>query len=387
MSQEKSYLEHSGMPMQATPNAGRVRRAQGPWPNTFSARPAQTVEQKQSGMVAVAMPGFNNEVAEMDEVSKTRHSREQHHDALGTVNESLAEPSLLQRASEASSIGAQSGSANSAIAQSALSAGAPQHSASSFTSAAMGPAVNLEALAASPAMNVGFSEPTSASGMETGSASEYSTNKQEDGFANPVTSRSAVQEGAVPSALQPQVVQKHITVQTEFSPMSAGPGMVMPSQSRPVFATSEKMESHMAMNSAASTENESVFAPGESFAVPAIPQTTFLQFETARTQMGAGNAMGGQATAPVMPASQPHGEKSQQALLDRLNSRPAPQQENSGGRRLHIGNLQITVQRPAVAPAQTQPSLSSTQPSTQSQPAAAPQTFFNPWERHHMAFD
>jgi hypothetical protein len=388
MSQEKSYLDHSGIPMQATPNAGRVRRAQGPWPSTFSARPAQPGEQKHAGTTAVAMPGFTDEIAEMDEVSKTRHSREQHPDALGTVNESLVEPTLLQRASGASSIGAQSGSANSAIAQSALSAGAPQNSTSSFTSAAMGPGVNPPTLSASPVMNVGSSEPRLANGMETGSASEYSTNKQEDGFANPVTSRSAVQEGAVPSALQPQVlVQKHITVQTEFSPMSAGPGMVMPSQSRPVFATSEKMESHMAMNSAASTENESVFAPGGSFAVPAIPQTTSFQFEALHTPMGAGNAMGGQATAPVMPATQPHGEKSQQALLDRLNSRPAPQQENSGGRRLHIGNLQITVQRPAVAPAQTQPSLSSTQPSTQTQPAAAPQTFFNPWERHHMAFD
>jgi hypothetical protein len=374
MSQEKSYLEHSGMPIQATPNAGRVRRAQGPWPSTFSARPVQTVEQKQSGLAAVTMPGFNGEVAEMDEVSKTRHSREQHPDALGTVNESLVEPSLLL------------GSANPAIAQSALSAGAPQNSASSFTSAAMGPAVNLEALAASPAMNVGSSEPPSVSGMETGSA-EHSKNKQEDAFANPVASRSAVQEGTAASALQPQVlVQKHISVQTETLSMSAGPGMVMPSQSGSVFATSEKMESHMAMNSAASTENESVFAPGESFAVPVIPRTTSFQFEALRTPMGAGNAMGGQATAPVMPAPQPHGEKSQQALLDRLNSRPAPPQENSGGRRLHIGNLQITVQRPAVAPAQTQPFLSSTQPSTQTQPAA-PQTFFNPWERHHMAFD
>ncbi len=250
----------------------------------------------------------------------------------------------------------------------------------------MGSGVNPAALSASPAMSVGSAEPTSESGTETRSPSEYATNKQEDAFANPVTG-SAVQGTAV-SALQPQVlVQKHITVQTETLSMSAGLGMMMPSQSDPVFATSEKMKSLTAMNSAAGTETESVFTPGESFAVPVIPQIMSLQFEAARTPMGAGNATGSHAASPVISASQPQGEKSQQALLDRLNSRPAPQQENSGGRRLHIGNLQITVQRPAIAPAQTQPSLSATQPSTQTQPAAAPQTFFNPWERHHMAFD
>lgn len=387
MSQEKSYLDHSGMPMQATPNAGRVRRAQGPWPSTFSARLAQPGEQKHAGMPAVTMPGLNDEIAEMDaEGPKTRRSGEQQRDALGAVNEPLGEPSLLQRASVANSAGAQSGSANPAIMQNSLSANALQSSASSFTSAAMGPAVNPAALSVSPAMSAGSAEPTPASGMETRSASEYSTNKQEDAFANPVIS-SAVQEGTAASALQPQVlVQKHVTVQTVTSSMSAGPGVEMPLQSGPEFATSETMKSFMAMNSAAGTETASVFTPGESFAVPVIPQITFLQSEAARRPMGAGNAMGRHATSPVISASQPQGEKSQQALLDRLNSRPAQQHENSGGRRLHIGNLQITVQRPAVAPAQTQPSLSSTQPSTQTQPAAA-QTFFNPWERHHMAFD
>jgi len=386
MSREKSYLEHSGMPMQATPNAGRVRRAQGPWPSTFSTRPAHPGEQKHAGMASVTMLGLHDEVAEMDaEGSKARRSGDQQQDALGAVNESLADSNLLQRAPVANFAGAPSGSANPAIAQNARSADAPQNSAGSLTSAAMGPAVNPAALSALPAMSVGSTEPTSESGMETRSASEYSTNNQEDAFANPVTS-SAVQEGTTASALQAQVlVQKHITVQTEISSMSAGPGMVMPLQSGPEFATSEKMKSLTAMNGAAGTE--SVFASDESFAVPMIPQIKSLQFEAARTPMGAGNAMGNHAESPVISASQPQGEKSQQALLDRLNSRPAQQQENSGGRRLHIGNLQITVQRPTVAPAQTQPSFSSTKPPTQTQPAAAPQTFFNPWERHHMAFD
>jgi hypothetical protein len=379
MSREKSYLEHSGMPMQATPNAGRVRRAQGPWPSTFSARLAQPAEQKHAGMAAVRMPGFTDEITEMDvEGVKTQRSGDQQHDALRDVSESLADPGLLQRASAANSAGAQSGSANPALAQSALSADAPQNSTSSLTSAAMGPAANSAALPESPAMNAG-SEPMPASGMETRPASEYSINKQKDAFAK--------QERTDASELQPQVlVQKHITVQTEVSSMSAGPGMMTPLQSGPVFATNEKMKSLMAMNSVAGAETASVFALGESFAVPVVPQITSLQFEAARTPMGAGNAMGGHAASPVISASQPQGEKSQQALLDRLNSRPAQQQENSGGRRLHIGNLQITVQRPAVAPAQTQPSLSSAQAATQTQPAA-PQTFFNPWERHHMAFD
>jgi hypothetical protein len=338
-------------------------------------------------MAAVRMPGFTDEITEMDvEGSKTRRSGDQQHDALRDVSESLADPGLLQRASAANSAGAQSGSANPAVAQSALSTDALQNSTSSLTSAAMGPAANPAALPELPAMS-GGSAPMPASGMETRSASEYSISKQEDASANPVTSGSA-QEGTDASALQPQVmVQKHITVQTEVSSMSAGPGTVTPSQSGPVFATNEKMKSLMVMNSAAGAETGSVFVPGENFAVPVVPQITSLQFAAARTPMGAGNAMGGHAASPVISASQPQGEKSQQALLDRLNSRPAQQQENSGGRRLHIGNLQITVQRPAIAPAQPQPALSSAQPSTHTQPSAAPQTFFNPWERHHMAFD
>ena len=100
---------------------------------------------------------------------------------------------------------------------------------------------------------------------------------------------------------------------------------------------------------------------------------------------GAGNILIGNARQPAMPEIQPQVDRSQRALLERLNDRASPQQQAGVGRRVHIGNLRITVQRPAMAAAQTPPSAPSAQP--QQAPAAAGQPLFNPWERHYMAFD
>jgi hypothetical protein len=85
-----------------------------------------------------------------------------------------------------------------------------------------------------------------------------------------------------------------------------------------------------------------------------------------------------------MAEIRPQSDTSQQALLDRLNDRAAPPQHAGANRRVHIGNLRITVQRPAMAAAQTPSSAPLPQPQAA---AAAGQTLFNPWERHYMAFD
>lgn len=121
----------------------------------------------------------------------------------------------------------------------------------------------------------------------------------------------------------------------------------------------------------------------ESFSAAAVlPAAVPVRF--ARTPMGAGNIPIGNARQPAMSEIQPQIDRSQQALLERLNDRAAPQQQAGGGRRVHIGNLRITVQRPAIAAAQTPSSAPSAQPQAA---AAAGQTLFNPWERHYMAFD
>jgi hypothetical protein len=369
MSRERSYFEHNGMPLQAAPNAGRVRHAQAPWLSTFGTHPTQAAEQKQAGMTGTAMPEPSDEIAFADAEGG---ERQQHTPAAVTVNEPLAAPSLLQRAASA-------GSAGGAPSFSASRAGAQPGAANAGVSAAMGIAPAM--IPPGPSMPVGLAGPMPTSGAET-----KSTGGRGDAPATPATgSAGTPREEAAVTALPPRVlVQKHITIQTEVSTMSAvSEAVAMPLPGPVVMPLIEAMASPMMMAGTAVTETGSVFIPGESFAAAMIPQTTAARFEAGRVEMGAGNMAAGRAMPPVMPEGQPHSERSQQALLDRLNYRPAPQQEGRG-RRVRIGNLHITVQRPAIAAAQAPPSAQSAQP----QPAAAaPQTFFNPWERLCLAID
>ena len=222
-------------------------------------------------------------------------------------------------------------------------------------------------------------EPTLPESMPASGPETKSSGERANAFANPLTSTAGVLHADTSPLTARVLVQKHITVQTEVSSMSAA-AAAMPLPGGAVLPGIEAMESPMSL--AAIMETGSVFLPDETFAATTIvPQATPTRFESARVEMGVGMT-GVQAMPPVTPENQPHGERSQQSLLDRLNSRPDVQQQESGGRRVHIGNLHITVQRPAIA--QAPPFAPSAQPQSA---AAAPQTFFNPWERLHTAFD
>jgi hypothetical protein len=184
--------------------------------------------------------------------------------------------------------------------------------------------------------------------------------------------------------LPPRVlVQKHLTIQTEISSMSTASEpatTLLPGGARvPLMAA---MGPPISLAGEAGTEPGETLTLSESFSTAAVlPAAVPVRSE--RTPMGAGNIPIGNTRQPAMPESQPQSDGSQQALLDRLNDRATPQQQAGGGRRVHIGNLRITVQRPAIA-AQTPSSAPLAQPQAA---AAAGQTLFNPWERHYMAFD
>jgi hypothetical protein len=208
----------------------------------------------------------------------------------------------------------------------------------------------------------------------------------EGASANLVTGGASLPDDVSDAApLLPRVlVQKHLTIQTEISSMSTAsepattslPGGALV----PLMAV---MGSPISLAGEAGTEAGETLTLSESFSTAAVlPSAVPVRF--ARTPMGAGNIPIGNTRQPAMPESRPQSDRSQQALLDRLNDRAAPQQQAGGSRRVHIGNLRITVQRPAMAAAQTPSSAPSAQPQAA---AAAGQTLFNPWERHYMAFD
>jgi hypothetical protein len=358
MSRERSYFEHNGMPLHASPRAGRVRQMQEQWPGLFTAHRAQPAEQQQSGTSGVVMPEASDELTGMN--------GEAEGGSQTSVNEPMAASSLLQRAETGTT-----GMLSTSMTQSTN-----QQQSQSTSAAQPNAAVAFPMGHPSVPVNVWHAEP--AHGTEIKSAGGY-----EGASANLATGGASLPGGARDVEPLPRVlVQKHLTIQTEISSMSTATGPA--TTSLPVGAIMPfvaSMGSPISPAGEAGTEPGETLTLSESFSAAAVlPTAVPVQF--APTPMGAGNIPIENSRQPAMPQSQPQINRSQQALLDRLNDRATPQQEAGGSRRVHIGNLRITVQRPAMAAAQT-----SSAPSAQPQAAAAGQTLFNPWERHYMAFD
>jgi len=364
MSREQSYFEHNGMPLHASPNAGRVRQMQEQWLGLFTTYPVRPAEQRSLGTTDIVMPDPSNEVTGMN--GETEGC------AQLPANELPAAPSLLQRAATG-----MTGVMSAPVTQS-TNQQQPQ-----FTSTAQpnkpNAAVSSPMGQPSIPVNVRHAEPAHGAEIKSAGGSEGAS-------ANPVTGGANVPgdaSNALP--LPPRVlVQKHLTIQTEVSSMSIAsepattslPGgalvPLMAAMGSPILPAGE-----------AGTEPGETLTLSESFSAAAVlPAAVPVRF--ARTPMGAGNIPIGNTRQPSMPESLPQSDRSQQALLDRLNDRAAPQQQAGGSRRVHIGNLRITVQRPAMAAAQAPSSAPSAQPRAA---GAAGQTLFNPWERHYMAFD
>jgi hypothetical protein len=232
-----------------------------------------------------------------------------------------------------------------------------------------------------PAIPASVLESKAASGTENKPAAGIEANTP-NGMAESARGRSIEPDATrlLPSVL----VQKHLSVQTEISFMPTATELATALPGAPPLPLVVAMGAPLSMSIAAATENSGTLMPAESAAAVALFSSAVpVHFETARVQMGGGNIPAGTTRPAAMPESRPQNERSQQALLERLNDRAAAPHQQGGGRRVHIGNLQITVQRPAMAATQAQPSA----PSVQPQAAPAAQISFNPWERHYMAFD
>jgi hypothetical protein len=360
MSREPSYFEHNGMPLHASPRAGRVRPMQEQWLGLFTAHPSQPAEQRPSGTPGIVMPEPGIETAGINEEAEGS--------AQQLASELAAAPSLLQRAGTIPSASVTQ-SANQQQPQ--LTFAAQPDKPNAAVSSPMG----------QPSIPVNVRHAESAHGTEIKAASEPDGEDANLGGSDSLRNDFS---GVVPSPPR-LLVQKDLTIQTEISSMftAAGPqttalpgGTIMPLMAA--------MESTISPAGDLGAEPRETLTSNDSFSAAAvIPAAVPVPF--ARRPMGAGNIPIGNARQPAMPEVQPQSDRSQQALLERLNDRASPQQQAGVGRRVHIGNLRITVQRPAMAAAQTPSSAPSAQP--QQTPAAAGQTLFNPWERHYMAFD
>jgi hypothetical protein len=363
MSREPSYFEHNGMPLHASPNAGRVRQMQEPWLGLFTAHRAQPAEQRPQSAPGIVMPEPGNETAGINDEGEGT--------AQLPANEMPALPSLLQRAATGTT-GLVSTSVTQATnqRQQATSAEKPNEPNAAVSSTMGQPSIPVNGRHAESAHGT---EIKAAGGPDGEGANLAGSDSLRNDFSD-----------AVP--LPPRVlVQKHLTIQTEISSMSTASGpakMLLPSE--PIMPLPAAMGPPISLDGEAGTQPGRTLTSNDSFSAAAvIPAAVPVRF--ARTPMGAGNIPIGNARQPVIPEVQPQSDRSQRALLERLNDRASPQQQAGVGRRVHIGNLRITVQRPAMAAAQTPLSAPSAQP--QQTPAAAGQPLFNPWERHYMAFD
>jgi hypothetical protein len=364
MSRERSYFEHNGMPLQAAPNAGRVRHVQAPWLGSFIAQ-AAPAEQQGAGKAAVAMTGLTAEVSGMNDEPEG-----------DTPQSSAPKMPLADWPTGAQATDAIQSGANPQHPHSTWAAGADAHAN----------ATNIDARAdidrsTLPVIPASLLQAKPARGTETKPAAGTEANTP-----NRIT-ESAGARSVEPDAtrLLPSVlVQKHVSVQTEISFMPTATEVATALPGTPPLPLVVAMGAPPSMSVAAATENSGTPMPAESAAAVALsPAPVLVHFEAARVQMGVSNIPAGNTRPAAMPESRPQNDRSQQALLDRLNDRATPPHQQGGGRRVHIGNLHITVQRPAMAATQTPPLA----PSVQPQAASAGQILFNPWERHYMAFD
>jgi hypothetical protein len=362
MSREPSDFEHNGMPLHASPNAGRMRQMQEPWLGLFTAHRAHPAEQRLPGAPGIVMPESGNEVNGMNDEAESS--------AQLPANEMPAVPSLLQRAATGTT-GLVSTSVTQATnqRQQATSAEKPNEPNAAVSSTMGQPSIPVNGRHAESAHGT---EIKAAGGPDGEGANLAGSDSLRNDFSD-----------AVP--LPPRVlVQKHLTIQTEISSMSTASGPGGPSlPGEAIMPLMAAMGPPISLAGEAGTLPGRTLTSNDSFSAAAvIPAAVPVRF--ARTPMGAGNIPTGNIQS-AMPETQPRSDRSERALLERLNDRASRQQQAGVGRRVHIGNLRITVQRPAMAAAQTPPSAPSAQP--QQAPAAAGQPLFNPWERHYMAFD
>lgn len=371
MNRERSFFEHKGMPLTAVENAGRVRETPAPWLQSFTRRPAVDAEERKRFPDSPAL-SLDSSLTEDtfppgDAASEVK--------AGGRSNAPPAEPDVMLRRSVAGSAASTPAPVNPAGAGSRSST-TPGPARGNAEISVMGRAGDAHAGRLDPP----WKEP----GVSPLEVLPGDRQRPLGVGENAMPLPAMAGAGASPASSgndsrQPDIsIQKRVTIHATLPPFGHAAGdspaaalsnvqVVKSPMSLPWADASESRADSLRQNpfEAATEQSQERRAGG-------------TQIEPVRMEMSGSTSLQ-VGVRVVMPApAKAHTNRSQQELLERFNQR-APQQQ-PGGRRVHIRNLHITVQKAATPQPQPAP--------TQPQPAAAaPQSFFNPWERHLSAFD
>ena len=373
MNRERSFFEHKGMPLTAVENAGRVQETHAPWLQSFTRRPAVDAAEGKRFPDLSALSLDSSQAEDTfppgDAASEAK--------AGGRSNAAPAEPDVMLRRSVAGSAASTPAPVNPQGAGSRSST-MPGSAKGNAEIIAMGRAQDARAGRLDPL----WKEP-GVSPLEV-----LSGNRQRTPGAgeNATTLPAMAGPGGSPASSgndsrQPDTtIQKDVTIHATLSPVGHAAGDSTAAASSNVQVVESPMSLHGAGARESLTDSLRQIQLEAATEQSQERRAGVAQIEPVRMEMS-GSASMQVGVRVVMPApARADNNRSQQELLERFNQE-APHQQ-PGGRRVHIRNLHITVQKAATP--QPQPAPTPTQP----QPAAAaPQSFFNPWERHLSAFD
>ena len=360
---EKSSLQHSGMPLKVTPNTGHVRAVAAPWLETFSIRPWDGVAEKSASSRLGQV--FGNLTNPEEDLPLVRDE-----DALPSAAIGLQpDDSISQKGTgmkESFSQQVETAALPSSFASSKGLRHQPQDSSETSVTAAQ-----------------------DRWGAKNGMVRSAGVGKQDQvASAGSPEQRGARMAATEPKASAgrnraPQIVVKKTIEITTLATMQTMP------RPRPDHAAARFPERLLRRPLGGQTV-AGVVTPGPF--TPVLRGTT-QPGATSSHSSDAGGIYAGLADSlsmdgpvePRWPQSSSAALSGQSDILQRLNQQSLPEATRPSPKRVHIGNLHITVQRPAAnsgvqaAPSQT--------PAPAAQPAASSQVFMNPWDRMYTVFD
>ncbi len=359
---EKSLLAHSGAPLRVASNIARRQPVAVPWLETFSTRPAGSMEQKNARHETVQTPG--GFAGDEDDAADGSMSVEEGRTTLsGFDNSRLSNPqSIPVQTKMLERHGQTDGGATPMMP--AQNPDLPEQSKQDFTA-------NMKS-------GVDISGARASSFNESKIHDQRLARPQEE----PRIVRPEMAQQKVPTDRQssPRIVVKKTIEITAKSSMRSLPEFRQPQADRQTghFPSEAPVQSSTVEDSLMRAtfygkENPGIAgfssASSDEASHMQLSQTEFLQMDSpVRTSQSGPTSVTGQAD-----------------VLQRLNQQSSREQTQKSPKRVHIGNVHITVQRPGSVSAQ-QPAPNQ-MPAPSSQPAQAAQVFMNPWDRMYTVLD
>jgi hypothetical protein len=370
---EKSFFQHSGMPLKVAPNIGRARSVAAPWLETFATRPAGGVAENSASVRTGGIPGsFANDeedslIVGQQDVAASGFRNLSSNDS-NAEKRTLPVPSMLGREAD--------GSLPMRPLQSAHVADRGAQRSSTPDVVAQRDPVSLEqgAVGAFAKAMKRDQEPMSSAGSQEQLAVRV-----------PGTEQKAPRDREP----TPQVVVKKTIEITTHSSMESIPEFRRP---QPVRSTRHYSERKPGRSLASQVVETSVMHEQFKPASRGTEESAALRssFTADAGSLGAPLilteflSMNGPAE-PRWPQSSSTPVVGQSELLQRLNQQSSREPQQASRKRVHIGSVNITVMRPPT-PSAAQPVLSQSPPP--SSPAmTSSQVFMNPWDRMYTVFD